>query len=149
MSAALPHQEPGSAPTGSPDARPEDVVTGFWLWAVALPLMVTGYVTASLNAPDPAPSWIVLTSTAVVAVNLTAVVITLLVLLREGYRWARTLLTGGGAASVVYAVTGVLGYEGPDAAAVVLAITSIVGSVLIAGGIYLLHRKDAGEFFTR
>jgi hypothetical protein len=29
------------------------------------------------------------------------------------------------------------------------AVTAIVGSVLIAGGLYLLHRKDADGFFTR
>lgn len=138
-----------SESTGRPDARPEDVDTGFWLWAVALPLMVAGYVTAGVNAPGSTPSWIVNVSTSVFAVNLTAVVIVLLILLREGYRWARTLLTGGGAASVVYAVTNVFSYEGPEVAAVVFAMTSIVGSVLIAGGVYLLHRKGAGEFFTR
>jgi hypothetical protein len=129
--------------------RPEDVVTGFWLWAVALPLMVTGYVTGVVCAPSPTPAWLVNASTAVFAVNVTAVVITLLILLREGYRWARTLLTGGGAASIVYAATNVFGYPGPEIAAMVFAITSIFGSVLIAGGIFLLHRKDATEFFTR
>ncbi len=128
---------------------PEDVITGFWLWVIALPLMMTGYVTASVLAPGSAPAWITNTTTAVFAINLGAVVITLLVLLREGYRWARSLLTGGGAASVVYALTNVFGYEGPEAATVVFAITSIVGSVLIGGGIYLVHRKGVGEFFTR
>ena len=33
--------------------------------------------------------------------------------------------------------------------AVTFAITGIFGSVLIAGGVYLLHRKDAHAFFTR
>ena len=135
--------------TGRTDARPEDVDTGFWLWAVALPLMVAGYVTAGVSAPGSTPAWIVNASTAVFAVNVTAVVTVLLILLRQGYRWARTLLTGGGAASVVYTATNVFDYQGPEVAAVVFAMTSIVGSVLIAGGIYLLHRKDAGEFFTR
>ena len=134
---------------GESAARPDDVVTAFWLWVVALPLMLTGYVTAGVCAPTPTPSWIVAVSTGVFAVNLGAVVITLLILLREGYRWARTLLTGGGAASVVYAATNVFGYEGPEVATMVFATTSIVGSVLIAGGIYLLHRKDAAHFFTR
>ena len=36
-----------------------------------------------------------------------------------------------------------------DAAAVGYAVTAIIGSVLIAGGLYLLHRKDADGFFTR
>jgi len=140
---------PGSESTGRPDAPPEDVVTGLWLWAVALPLMVVGFVVAGVYAPSPTPAWIVATSTAVVAVNVTAVVIVLLILLREGYRWARTLLTGGGGASVVYAATGVLDYRGPEAATMVYAATSIVGSVLIAGGIYLLHRKGTHDYFTR
>ena len=30
-------------PTGAP-ARPADVDTGFWLWLIALPLMVIGYL---------------------------------------------------------------------------------------------------------
>jgi hypothetical protein len=137
-----------SEPTDAPE-RPEDVVTGFWLWAAALPLMVAGYVTAGLYAPGTTPAWIVVTSTVVFALNLGAVVFALLILLRAGYRWARTLLTGGAAASVVYVATNVFSYEGPDVATVVFAMTSIIGSVLIAGGVYLLHRKDAGEFFTR
>lgn len=143
------HQPSSEEPRGAPAERPEDVVTGFWLWVVALPLMVAGYVTAGLYAPGPAPAWIVATSTIVFALNLGAVVFALLMLLRAGYRWARTLLTGGAAASVVYVATNVFSYEGPDVATVVFAMTSIIGSVLIAGGIYLLHRKDAGEFFTR
>jgi hypothetical protein len=28
-------------------------------------------------------------------------------------------------------------------------VTAIIGSVCIAGGVYLLHRKDAHAFFTR
>lgn len=138
-----------SETAGRPETPPEDVVTGFWLWAVALPLMVAGYTTAVVSAPAPTPAWIVNASTAVFAVNTTAVVATLLILLREGYRWARTLLTGGGAASVVYVVTNLFEYQGPAAAAVVFAATSIIGSVLIAGGLYLLHRKDTHDFFTR
>lgn len=126
-----------------------DVVTGFWLWVIALPLMMTGYVTAAVFAQSPTPAWIVYTSTAVFAVNTAAVVIVLLILLREGYRWARSLLTGGGAAAVVYTGTNVVGYEGPEVATVVFAMTSIVGAVLIGGGIYLVHRKDVGEFFNR
>ena len=111
--------------------------------------MVVGYATAVVSAPAPTPAWIVDASTAVFAVNLSAVVITLLILLREGYRWARTLLTGGGAASVVYVATNLFEYAGPEAATVVFATASIIGSVLIAGGIYLVHRKNTHEFFTR
>ncbi len=68
--------------------------------------------------------------------------------MRQGYRWARTLLTGGAVASVVYSATSLFTVERPAAAAMVYAVTGIVGSVLIAGGVFLLHRKDAHAFFT-
>jgi hypothetical protein len=32
---------------------------------------------------------------------------------------------------------------------VIYAVASIVGAVLIVGGVYLLHRKDAHAYFTR
>jgi len=32
---------------------------------------------------------------------------------------------------------------------VTYAVSGILGSVLIAGGVFLLHRKDAHAFFTR
>ncbi len=75
--------------------------------------------------------------------------VTFLILMRQGYRWARTLLTGGGVASVVYVATSLFTVERPATAAVIYAVTAIVGSVLIAGGVFLLHRKDAHAFFTR
>ncbi|HZN81098.1 MAG TPA: hypothetical protein VFC01_15640, partial [Mycobacterium sp.] len=59
------------------------------------------------------------------------------------------LLTGGGVASVVYAATNLFTVARPPVAAVAYAVTAIVGSVLIAGGVFLLHRKDAHAFFTR
>jgi len=85
---------------------------------------------------------------------LTAVVVvvgvaTFLVLMRAGYRWARTLLTGGGIASVVYVVSGLAHSDARPAVAVTVAITGIVGSVLIAAGTFLLHRIDAQQYFTR
>jgi hypothetical protein len=69
--------------------------------------------------------------------------------MRQGYRWARTVLTGGGIASVVYTGTNLFTVDRPPAAAVAYAVTAIVGAVLIVGGVYLLHRKDAHAFFTR
>lgn len=128
---------------------PEDVVTGCWLWVIALPLMVIGYVVAATTMPGPMPAWLVNASTAIFAINTAAVVVALLVLVRKGYRWARTVLTGAGAASVVYAGTTVFEYAGPALPAFVVAATSIIGSVLIGGGAYLLHRKASHEFFTR
>jgi Flp pilus assembly pilin Flp len=52
-------------------------------------------------------------------------------------------------ASVVYAGTSLFTIDRPTAAAVTYAVTAIVGSVLIVGGVFLLHRKDAHTFFTR
>jgi hypothetical protein len=86
---------------------------------------------------------------AMVAVVVSAIVLAFLILLRHGYRWTRTLLTGGGFASAVYAGTSLFTVQRPTAAAVIYAVTTIVGSVLIVGGVFLLHRKDAHGFFTR
>jgi hypothetical protein len=82
-------------------------------------------------------------------VVLSAVVVTFLLLMRQGYRWARTLLSGGGVATVVYVVTSLFTVQRGTVAAVTYAVTAIFGSVLIVGGVYLLHRKDAHVFFTR
>ena len=135
-------------PTTEP-GRPVDVDTGFWLWLAALPLMVIGYVidlviTGAKHAP-----MIVYAISAVFVVVMSAVVMTFLVLMRHGYRWARTMLTGGGVASVVYSATSLFTVDRPTAAAITHAVTAIVGAVLIGGGVYLLHRKDAHAFFTR
>jgi hypothetical protein len=135
-------------PTES-NARPLDVDTGFWLWLAALPLMVVGYVVDLVANADRHLPIAVLAISAVFAFVLSAVVLTFLILMRQGYRWARTLLTGGGVASVVYVVTSLFTVDRPAAAAVTYAATAIVGSVLIAGGVVLLHRKDAHAFFTR
>ena len=135
-------------PTTEP-GRPVDVDTGFWLWLAALPLMVIGYVidlviTGAKHAP-----MIVYAISAVFVVVMSAVVMTFLILMRHGYRWARTMLTGGGVASVVYSATSLFTVDRPTAAAITYAVTAIVGAVLIGGGVYLLHRKDAHAFFTR
>jgi hypothetical protein len=133
-------------------ARPEDVDTGFWLWIIALPLMVVGYVVDLLTVPEVAsggPRALVYAVSGVFVVVIASIVLTFLLLMRQGYRWARTLLTGGGAATVVYAVTNMFNAERPTVAAMVYAVATIVGSVCIAGGAYLLHRKDAHGFFTR
>jgi hypothetical protein len=113
----------------------------------ALPLMLAGHIvdvvrTRGLPGPLVAVS-------VVFVVILAAVVLTFQILMRHGYRWARTVLTGGGIASVVYAVSSLFSVERMTAAAVTYAITAITGSVLIVGGAYLLHRKDAHAFFTR
>lgn len=134
----------------SPTGRPEDVDTGFWLWAAALVLMVVGYLIDVLTGSGGGVqrSMTVVFSVMFVVV-LSSIVAAFLVLLRQGYRWARTLLTSGGIVSVLHAISSLLTGERQDAAAVGYAVTAIVGSVLIAGGMYLLHRKDADGFFTR
>jgi hypothetical protein len=130
-------------------ARPVDVDTGFWLWVAALPLMVIGYVVDLVVTGASHSPTIAYAISAVFVVVLSAVVVTFMILMRQGYRWARTLLTGGGIASVVYTGTNLFTVDRPPAAAVAYAITAIVGAVLIVGGVYLLHRKDAHAFFTR
>ena len=134
-------------PTTEP-GRPMDVDTGFWLWVAALPLMVVGYVVDLVVTEVKHPP-IVYAISVVFVVVMSAVVVTFLILMRHGYRWARTTLTGGGITSVVYAATSLFTVDRVPAAAVIYAVTSIVGSVLIVGGVFLLHRKDAHAFFTR
>ena len=129
--------------------RPVDVDTGFWLWVAALPLMVTGYVVDLFVTGKNHPTMIVYALSLVFVGVLAAIVVTFLILMRHGYRWARTLLTGGGIASVVYTGTSLFSVDRPTAAAITYAVTAIVGSVLIMGGAFLLHRKDAHVFFTR
>jgi hypothetical protein len=136
-------------PTTTEPTRPVDVDTGFWLWVAALPLMVVGYVVDLVVAKVKHPPIIVYAISVVFVVVMAAVVVTFLILMRHGYRWARTLLTGGGIASVVYTATSLFTVDRPPAAAVIYAVTAIVGAVLIAGGVFLLHRKDAHAFFTR
>jgi hypothetical protein len=82
-------------------------------------------------------------------VLVSAVVLTFQFLMRQGYRWARTLLTGGAIAAVVYSVSNLFSVERHAVAALGYAGCVIIGSVLIGGGAYLLHRKDSHEFFTR
>jgi hypothetical protein len=137
-------QQPTTAP-----GRPVDVDTGFWLWVAALPLMVIGYVVDLFTNPKDHPPAIVYAVSLLFVVVVAAIVVTFLILMRHGYRWTRTLLTGGGIASVVYVGTNLFNVDRPAAAAIVYAVTAIVGSVLIVGGAFLLHRKDAHAFFTR
>ena len=137
---------------GSPpqrQARPLDVDTGFWLWLAALPLLVIGQVSDTVLAPNRPRGFVVYATTGIFLVLLCAVVVTFLLLMRQGYRWARTVLTGGGVATIVYVISSLFTVQRGTTAALVYAITAIVGSVLIAGGVFLLHRKDAHAYFTR
>lgn len=139
-----------SDPPVEPGGRPDDVDTGFWLWVAALALMAVGHVVDLLVTDRaralPIP---VLVASVTFLVILVAVVLTFQILMRHGYRWARTVLTGGGLAVVVYVASSLFNDDRPAPAAVAYAVTAILGSVLILGGAYLLHRKDATEHFTR
>jgi hypothetical protein len=134
-----------SAPTG----LPEEVATGFWMWVIALPLLLTGYVLGVATTPSPTPTWLVWASTAWFVAVVGPIVLTFLILLRHGYRWPRSVLTGGGAASVVYVCSHLFGIEAPPIVAVSYAATTIVGAVLIIGGAVLLHRKAAHAYLVR
>ncbi len=114
----------------------------------ALPLMAAGYVVELITAPGR-PTGVVLAISIVFLVAISVVIATFLMLMRQGYRWARTVLTGGAIASVVYVANSLFAVERHVAAATAYAAAVIVGSVLIAGGVFLLHRKDAHDFFTR
>jgi hypothetical protein len=132
-----------------PPTRPVDVDTAFGLWLTALALLLIGQVADTALAPNVPGGTVGYAVTGVFLVLVCAVVLTFLLLLRQGYHWARTLLTGGGVATVVYIVSSLFTVERGTIAAVTYAITGIFGSVLIAGGAFLLHRKDAHGFFTR
>jgi hypothetical protein len=132
-----------------PSGRPVDVDTGFWLWVGSLPLLVVGQIVDLIATANHRLPTAVLAMSVLFVVILSAVVLTFQILMRHGYRWARTLLTGGGVATVVYVATNLFTVERPTAAAVIYAVCGILGSVLIAGGVFLLHRKDAHAFFTR
>jgi hypothetical protein len=129
--------------------RPVDVGTAFGLWCAAVPLLVIGQAVDTALAPDRPGGYVIYAGTALFLVLLCSVVVTFLLLMRQGYRWARTLLTGGGVATIIYVLSGLSTDHRGTIAAVTFAITGITGSVLIAGGAYLLHRKDAHAFFTR
>ena len=136
------HQQPTGAP-----ARPADVDTGFWLWLIALPLLLTGYLVDAFTVQRATVFGIAVTT--LFALTLGAVVLTFLLLMRSGYRWTRTLLTTGGVATVIYTAASLFSVPREPVTAVTFAVTGIIGSVLIVGGLYLLHRQDAHGFFAK
>lgn len=133
----------------TPAGRPEDVDTGVWLFAIALVLMVIGYLIDLFTAPLEIAGYVYAASVLFVIV-VAAVTAAFTWLLRYGYRWPRTLLTAGGLTAVVYSVTSLFTvHRSAAVAAFGYAACTIIGSVLIIGGVVLLHRKDAHEFLTR
>ncbi|UMB68879.1 hypothetical protein [Mycobacterium paraterrae] len=141
----------GQQPPVNPEApnRPVDVDTGFWLWLVAVPLMVIGYAADLVGSSDGQRATPLLVASGLFTAVLCAIVVTFLILMRAGYRWARTTLTGGAIATVVYVGTRLFSATWPPVYAVVCGAAGITGSVLIAGGMFLLHRSDAHNYFTR
>jgi len=138
-------QPPSATPT-----RPADVDTGFWLWMAALPLLIVGQIAdIYVSATTTGASTPVRVLSTAFTLSVAAVALTFLLLLRSGYRWTRTLLTGGGIATIIYTLASLISVTRPPLAAVVFAATGIIGSVLIGGGIYLLHRTESHGFFTR
>jgi Mn2+/Fe2+ NRAMP family transporter len=139
----------GSPDRPEPPARPVDVDTGFWLWLVALPLMVVGYVADIVGSSNGHGATPLLIASGLFTAVLCAIVVTFLILMRAGYRWARTVLTGGAVATVVYVATRLFTVTWPPLWAFACGATGITGSVLIAGGMFLLHRSDSHNYFTR
>jgi hypothetical protein len=144
-------QWPGQGPPNGPQPqnRPVDVDTGFWLWLVALPLMVIGYVADLFGSSTGRVAAPLYFASGLFTMVLCAIVVTFLILMRAGYRWARTVLTGGAMATVVYVGIRLFTVTWPPAFALACGVTGITGSVLIAGGMFLLHRSDAHDYFTR
>ena len=140
----------GPVEPGPPSpTRPVDVDTGFWLWLVAMPLMVVGYVADLFGSSSGHRATPLLVAQGLFIAVLCAIVVTFLILMRAGYRWARTLLTGGGVATVVYVAIRLFTVTWPPMYAVACGVAGITGSVLIAGGMFLLHRSDSHNYFTR
>nr|WP_155905542.1 MULTISPECIES: hypothetical protein [unclassified Mycolicibacterium] len=145
-----PYQAAGSDGPGSgPHERPHDVVTGFWLWAAALPLALVAYVINLLTTPERAVSAYAYAVSGLTLFIVVVLVATFLVLLRQGYRWARSILTGGSAATILYLTTNLFGNYHGAPAALGYAVCAIAASVLIGGGVYLLHRADSNAYFVR
>jgi hypothetical protein len=136
-------------PGPQPPTRPVDVDTGFWLWLVAVPLMVLGYVADLVGSSDGHRATPLLVAQGLFTSVLCAIVVTFLILMRAGYRWARTVLTGGAVATVVYVGIRLFTVTWPPMYAVACGVAGITGSVLIAGGMFLLHRSDSHNYFTR
>jgi len=116
---------------------------------LSIALMVVGYVADMVGSSPGRGSTVLYVASGLFTAVLCAIVVTFLILMRAGYRWARTVLTGGGIATVVYIGTRLFTVNWPPMFAMICGVAGIVGSVLIAGGMFLLHRSDAHAYFTR
>ena len=102
---------PTGLPPGKPGERPQrpvDVDTGFWLWLTALVLLLIGQAADAFTAPTPVDRSLIVAVSAFLSLTVGGVVLSLLFLLRSGYRWSRTLLTAGGVATIVYTAMSLL-----------------------------------------
>ena len=144
-------QPPAGRPqtAASPRSRPVDVDTAFWLWLTALVLLLIGQIADAFTAPTPVDRGLVVGVAAFLALTVGAVIGSLLFLVRSGYRWSRTVLTAGGVVTIFYTAASLFGFPREPIGAVVFAVTGIVGSVLIGGGIFLMHRPDSHRYFDR
>jgi hypothetical protein len=144
-------QPPAGRPqtTPPPRPRPVDVDTAFWLWLTALVLLVIGQIADAFTAPTPVDRGLVIGVAVFVSLTIGAVIGSLLFLVRSGYRWSRTALTAGGVVTIFYTVASLFGFPRETVGAVIFAVTGIVGSVLIGGGIFLMHRPDSHRYFDR
>jgi hypothetical protein len=141
--------QPQQPPATEQRQRPVDVGTGFGLWLTALPLLVAGQAVDTVMSPQRPRGPAVYAITAVFLFVVSAVVLTFLMLMWQRYRWARTVLTAGGITSVVYVTSSLFGVQRSTPDAMFYAVTGILGSVLIAGGAFLLHRSDTHAYFDR
>ncbi|MDR3661719.1 MAG: hypothetical protein P4L86_15270 [Mycobacterium sp.] len=115
----------------------------------ALPLSVLAYLINLLTTPDRAVSGFAYAFSGLMLFIVVVLVATFLVLLWPGYRWARSILTGGSAATILYLTTNLFADYHGAAPAFGYAVCAIAASVLIVGGGYLLHRPDSNAFFVR
>ena len=116
----------------------------------ALPLMVISQIIDTAAAPAPKKMPVLAYAlNGLFLIVVTALVVTFALLMRAGYRWARTVLTAGGLTAVMYSLTSLFTLDRGSVTAVGYAVCVIPASVLIVGGVFLLHRRDSHEFLTR
>jgi peptidoglycan biosynthesis protein MviN/MurJ (putative lipid II flippase) len=116
---------------------------------VAVPLMLIGYVADLVGSRHNHGSALLYAVSGLFTAVLCAIVLAFLILMRAGYRWARTVLASGGLATVVYVGMRLFSVDWPPVVAVICGVTGIVGSVLIAGGMFLLYRENSHGYFSR
>jgi hypothetical protein len=146
-------------------ARPPTVNAGFGMWLGGLMLVWVipwfillftdpprGSQNPAADAAWPSETVVATALVALIIVGSCVPVLTLLVVMLRGHRWARNLLTAGGIVMVVCVMALWGGTPSPTqhgslATNAIFLASGTPGSLLILGGIYVLHRKDAEVFF--